>query len=473
MPPVTLDNLKNVVGLSEMPDEHLQWILDRSKYEEHSSGGLISKFGDTAESMWIALAGKVDYYMNFNGRQVYYFTFDNDNITGGIGGLMPYSRMVTYPGYSYASGEVKLIRLHKKYFHDLEQLNPDFIQKLIGYMTERARVFATTQLHHEKVNALGNLAAGIAHELNNPAAAINRIAHELKKRLIHNYDLTKSLLRGNMTPEHLESLHGLVLQKKDAINNVVKLSALQRINNEDDMAEWLENNGVTARETAETLSEFGFTINEMQHVKNDLGDTAFTGALPWLENLLSSQKILKDLDDASTRISHLVGSIKSHVHMDRTNELQPTNIHQDIENTLTLLGFKIREKNISIIRKFYADLPDIPAYVGELNQVWTNLIDNAIYALENGGNITIETSIDDHNLHVMITDNGVGIPQTIQSQIFDPFFTTKKVGVGTGIGLDLVNRIIKKHNGNIKLASVPGKTEFAISIPLVQHEPIK
>ena len=126
-----------------------------------------------------SLEGKVTYYMNINGRQVYYFTFENNHVTGGIGGLMPYSRMKTYPGYSYALGEVKLLRIHKKYFPELEQLNPDFIQRLIGYMTERAKAFATTQLQFEKVNALGNLAAGIAHELNNPVAAINRISNEL------------------------------------------------------------------------------------------------------------------------------------------------------------------------------------------------------------------------------------------------------------------------------------------------------
>jgi signal transduction histidine kinase len=191
--------------------------------------------------------------------------------------------------------------------------------------------------------------------------------------------------------------------------------------------------------------------------------------IPWLENLLSSQKVIVDLDEASSRISNLVGSIKSHVHMDRANDLQHTNVHQDIENTLTLLGFKLREKNIEVIKKFSQNMPAVPAYVSELNQVWTNLIDNAVFALEKNGVLTIETSHDNKNIMVSIIDNGVGIPKDIISRIFDPFFTTKKVGEGTGIGLDLVKRIVKRHNGEIKVTTEPGRTSFSVYIPIVQN----
>ena len=209
MQPATIEDLKKVIAVSELPDEHLQWILDRSEYHEYADGEIIGKYGETAEVMWFALEGKVTFYMYINGRQVHYFTFENDNITGGVGGLMPYSRMKTYPGYSYALGPTKLLRLNKKYFAELELLNPDFIQRLIGIMTERAKVFATTQMQQEKVNALGNLAAGIAHEMNNPAAAINGISEELTRRLNSNYELTKELLDCNMTPNIFKRLRNL------------------------------------------------------------------------------------------------------------------------------------------------------------------------------------------------------------------------------------------------------------------------
>ena len=463
---VTLEDLKNVVALNDLPDEHLQWILDHSEYFEFTDGDIIAKYGEPAERMWILLKGKVTFYLYVNGRQIYYFTFENNNISGGIGGILPYSRMKIYPGYSYASGEVAVLRVHKKYFQELEHLNPDFIQKLIGYMTERARIFATTQLQHEKVNALGNLAAGIAHELNNPAAAINRISNELSKRLDRNFDLTKKLLQCNMTPDHIQIIRDMVEMKLTEKEQKGKRTALQRMENEEEITEWLEVKGVSDREVAETFSEYGFTTTDLDIIHTDLGDEAFVLVIPWLENLLSSKKIITDLDDASTRISHLVGSIKSHVHMDRTNDLQPTNIHTDLENTLTLLGFKLREKNIEVIKRYCEDMPEVSVFVGELNQVWTNIIDNAIFAMDKGGKLTIETSCDSKNVTVCIIDNGPGIPKEILSRIFDPFFTTKKVGEGTGIGLDIANRILKRHHGEIKVNSVPGRTEFSVCIPV-------
>ncbi len=470
---ITIEELKKVIALTDLPDKHLQWILDHSEHSQYSDGNIVSKYGDEADAMIFLLSGKVTFYMNMNGRLVYFLTFENDGNTGGVTGLLPYSRMKTMPGNAYASGEVKVLRLHKKYFPELEQLNPDFIQRLVGYMTERARTFATMQLQHEKVNALGNLAAGIAHELNNPAAAINRISHELSKKLSHNYDLTKQLLQSKLTPEHIQSIYTFVENKETERLQKIKRTALQQVEYEDELAEWFRQIGVKERTMAETFSELGFSTTELHNILSNVGKEAFTIALPWLENLLSSFKIIKDLDAASNHISSLVGSIKSHVHMDRTNELQPTNIHLDIDNTLILLGFKLRAKNIKTTKLYCDDMPAVPAYVGELNQVWTNLIDNAIFALGENGNLTIETKYNSKDITVCIMDNGKGIPKEIISRIFDPFFTTKKVGEGTGIGLDLVMRIVKHHSGEIKVKSVPGKTEFTVCIPIEQKQELK
>ena len=470
MKTVTIEDLKKVIAFSSLPAEHLRWILDRSEYSEYADGDLIAKYGEEADALIILLTGKVTFYMYINGRQVYYFTFENDKSSGGVTGLIPYSRMKTYPGYSYASGEVKILRLHKRYFNELEQLNSDLIQRLVGYMTERARAFATTQLQYEKVNSLGNLAAGIAHELNNPAAAINRIAHELDQRLKRNYDLTRQLLQSNMTPQQMQSIQTLAEQVESGVPFKNKLPALRQMEYEDELAEWLGKNGVSGREMAETFSELGFSAAELGNILKEAGPQDFVLALPWFENLLSSHKIIRDLNEASSHISNLVGSIKSYVHMDRTNDLQPTDIHRDIEITLTLFGYKIREKNISVKKKYYPDLPAVPAHVGELNQVWTNLIDNAIFALGKNGEITIETTRDHKNITVSVIDNGAGIPKEIITRIFDPFFTTKKVGEGTGIGLDIVKRIVKHHQGEIKVISEPGRTEFSVCLPLEQKQ---
>jgi signal transduction histidine kinase len=418
--------------------------------------------------MWILLEGKVYFYMDINGRLVYYFSFENNNLAGGVSGLLPYSRMKKSPGYSYAVGKVRTLMLHKKYFYELEQLNPDFNQRLIGYMTERARIFATTQLQHEKISALGKLAAGIAHELNNPAAAINRISAELNKRLKLNFKHTEEILNRNIPSRIMWYIREMVHNEKKHFSKT-KLTPLQRIQKEDELNEWLHQNGVDdGHEIAETFTQAGFSTDDLEKIHSDVGNEAFRNVLDWLENLLSSELIIKDLEDASGRITKLVSAIKTHVHMDRSSDLHYTDIHSDIENTLTLLGYKIREKNILVKKIFCEDMPEVEAYISELNQVWTNIIDNAVYAVPLNGEIIIETACK-KNVTVRITDNGMGIPKEILSRIFDPFFTTKKVGEGTGIGLDIVQRVIKQHNGEIKVNSEPGKTEFTISLPISQH----
>jgi signal transduction histidine kinase len=467
MQPVTIEELKKVIALSELPDEHLKWILSHSESMEFEDGSLAGKTGEVAEWMFIIVEGRIDFYLNVSGKLVFYHNFANDTESGGVSGLLPYSRMKVYPGNSVVVGKFRGLKLHKNYFQELEQLNPEFIQRLIGYMTERARSFATMQMQHEKVSALGNLAAGIAHELNNPASAINRISYELTNRLFLNIELTEKMLRQNINADHIQYLRNKV-ESKDSMPKQ-KLSALQRMKNEDDLMNWLKTKGIpTDHQVVETFIGAGFSSEDLESLSGLVPTEDLTQILLWIENLLSSQRIIKDLAEASTRISTLVGAIKHHVHMDRTNELQPTDIHKDIENTLTLLGYKLREKNITVKKSFCIDLADIPAYIGELNQVWTNIIDNAIYALKQEGELTIETTCDKNNVHVKIIDNGSGIPAEIQSRIFDPFFTTKKVGEGTGIGLDLVNRIIKHHNGEVKVHSTLGRTEFLISLPISQ-----
>lgn len=464
-----LEELKTIVGLAGLPDEHLQWILDHTNYVEFEDGQVIMRTGESPDFMMLIIEGAVSFYMDQGGTLVHFFDFGNDQSTGGVTGLLPYSRMKKSPGTSFAVGKLRGYRMHKDHFADLERISPTLIQRIIGYMTERARAFATTQLQHEKVSALGKLAAGIAHELNNPAAAINRISAELTKRLKENYGLTEKLLKHQISSDQLQVIGNLVEQKEQELGSQKRISPMERIKKEDEMNDWLENNSLqTGNLTCETFIDAGFNNDDLETIRKDTSKEAFADVLLWTENLLSSRRVIKDLEEASTRISHLVGAIKSHVHMDQTNDLQLTDIHNDIENTLTLLGYKLREKNIIVKKSFCDNLPLTPAYIGELNQVWTNLIDNAIFALSKNGELTIETSCDSKNVKIKIVDNGTGIPPEIISRIFDPFFTTKKVGQGTGIGLDLASRVIKRHNGDIKVNSQPGRTEFTVCIPVAE-----
>jgi signal transduction histidine kinase len=468
----TINELRKVIALSDLPEEHLQWLAERVESTEYEDGEVAVRKGDPVDSMMFLAEGSFAFYMDVGGQQVFYHNFQNDSTTGGVSGLLPYSRMKESPGYAYSTGKSRFYWLHKKYFQELEQLNPDFIQRLIGYMTERARDFATKKLQHEKVSALGRLAAGIAHELNNPASAINRIASELSKRLKQNYKLTEQLLRHRISPDQIDNMNTMVEERENSAN--VKLTPLERMQKEDEITDWLRRRVDSESSIAsETCVDAGITCEDLEDLMNGIDKQTLIYVLKWADNLLISNRVIKDLEEASLRITNLVSAVKSHVHMDQTNELVPTDINRDIENSLTLMGYKLREKNITVVKIFSDDLPEVPVYVGELNQVWTNIIDNAIYALEQNGELTIETSSDGKNAYVKIIDNGAGIPPEIISRIFDPFFTTKKVGEGTGIGLDLVKRIIDHHNGEIKVHSAPGRTEFIVCIPYQETKGVK
>lgn len=464
-----LEELKKIIALRNLPEEQIEWLLDHTEYKEFEDGDVITRTGQPIDNLWFISEGRAPFYQDVNGKLVHYFTFENNEESGGAGGLLPYSRMTHTPGYTYATGKVKSFYLNKKYFNELEQVSPALMQRLIGYMTERARTFATMKLQQEKIGALGQLSAGIAHELNNPASAISRISEELTQKLKLNYELTEKMLEHGVNREHIQSIYQLSQEKETT--EKVRLTTLQRVQAEDEVMDWLRENGYKENIVAvDVFIESGFTKDNFETIRSNSGSEEFIYLIQWLENLLISRQLIKDLGDASGRISKLVGAIKSHVHMDRANEKQPTNIHTDIENTLTLLGHKLREKNITVVKKFCSNLRDLPAYVGELNQVWTNLIDNAIFAMDKGGTLTIETNCGQKNVMVCVMDNGSGIPQDVISRVFDPFFTTKKVGEGTGIGLNLVSRIIQSHDGEIKVTSVPGRTEFTVRIPFGSKE---
>ena len=464
MTSVTIEHLKTVVALKDQPDYLLQWILEHSICFEYEDGTAIRKLVEAQDEMFFLLEGAVNFYMDVNGRQVYYFTFANDTASGGVSGLLPYSRMKTSPGYAYASGRVRALTMHKEHFPELERRSPELIQRLVGYMTERARLFATIQLQHEKVSALGKLSAGIAHELNNPASAISRIASELSKKIRLNYELTEKLLQHGIKAEDIQSINHLVVLKTGR-SEKPKLTALQKIEREDALRDWVERYCASLDcDVTDTLLDADFSDEDLEKIRSHTQPGAFAQVLRWLENLLSSQRLVKDLGEASSRISNLVGAIKSHVHMDRTNELQLTNIHNDIDNTLTLLGYKLREKNISVNKSYCTDLAEMPAYVGELNQVWTNLIDNAIYAVNQNGELTIETTCNSKNVRVKVIDNGSGIPKEIMSRIFDPFFTEGKAE-GTGLGLAIVSNIIQEHDGTISCLSKDDWVEFEVTVP--------
>jgi signal transduction histidine kinase len=313
--------------------------------------------------------------------------------------------------------------------------------------------------------ALGKLSAGLAHELNNPASAAKRSTAALRERLHRLPGLVTRLTACGITHQQICAVNALREAAESGAQ--AEVDPFERSTREDEIARWLERFKVPeAYVVAETLVETGVTVADLEAMASTVPPHVVRDAVAWVEGSLAADKLLAEIEEAAGRISSLVASVKTYSHMDRGTDAQPTDVRQGIDSTLTMLGHKLHGKAIHVERVYAADVPEILAFAGELNQVWTNLIDNAIDAMPEGGALRIEATPSNGKVEVRIIDSGHGIPAELKTRIFEPFFTTKDVGDGTGLGLEIVRRIVAiRHGGSIDIASQPGRTEFTISLP--------
>ena len=271
-----------------------------------------------------------------------------------------------------------------------------------------------------------------------------------------------------MTAEQVDAVN-TELFRLLAINERQELTLKEKTRREEETIDWLEEHSVeNSYDMAENFVEFGFAVTDLETFCNHIPAAYCSPVFNWINNLLTTERMVQDIQESSRRIAELVNSVKVFTHMDRGFDKQRTDIRIGIKNTIMLLKHRLKKGNVELVKDFDETLPEVNAIVGELNQVWTNLIDNALDAMEpNGrGTLTIRTHRDRHFAQVIIADDGPGIPKDVQTRIFDPFFTTKEVGKGTGMGLEVVQRIVRQHNGSIKVNSQPGKTEFLICFPI-------
>ncbi len=327
------------------------------------------------------------------------------------------------------------------------------VRNLEGYSQQR-----------EKLASLGTLAAGLAHELNNPAAAARRAAAHLQQTMDKVQELLCHLTR-TLEHDHLQHLVTASQEALERLEQVPTLDHLERSDRAETIAVWLEAHGVaTAWELAPTFVGAGLDAAWLEKFAGELPPTRHADALGWLEARLNLKSLLSQVEQSTGRIAELVKAVKSYTYMDQS-PMQEVDVHEGIESTLTMLGHKL--KNVTLVRAFDRSVPLIVAYGSELNQVWTNLIDNAVHAVNGTGKICIGTCLEGNQLVVEIVDNGSGIPPNIQSHLFEPFFTTKPVGTGTGLGLIISNRIVAdRHGGEIEFESHPGETRFKVRLPV-------
>lgn len=460
---VTLADLKAFPALQDVPDDQLEWLLANGQTMEFEEGVRVFEKGEALDGTIFMIEGRIRVCAEQNGKLREVFVIKPQSITG----YLPFSRGTNTFGYGEAVEDCRMLRVPKVKLHDAIKLHYELIAALVHTMTTRVRDFTSQQQQNEKMFALGKLSAGLAHELNNPASAISRGASSLQSQIKRLPEIFKEVAALNIVPEKLDTINQILISKTHQTDRPA-LSMMQRADLEDELSNWLNSHGIKDFDIAENLTEFGFTPDDLEHMNTCTPQPQLSVVLDWMSNYLLQEKMVSDIKESSGRISELVSSVKTFTHMDRDTDKQPLDIHAGIRNTITMLNYKLRKGNIKIEEDFDLKLPLVKALAGELNQVWTNIIDNAIDAIEANGSgiITIRTQLDRDYVCVYIKDNGVGIPEEVQSQVFDPFFTTKDMGKGTGLGLDVVTRIIRQHNGTVKVASVPGNTEFTVCFPL-------
>ena len=455
-----IEYLKENPYFKEVPESQLEWLLEHSSCQDLKEGEFLFQPNEEITCMHIVLCGKIRLYISQNGQMRQLAIYEPHEITGQL----PYSRMTKSTGYGIALEPTKLLCFEKTKFPELIQKNYELTEALVRRMTTRVREFTKNQQMTEKMVSLGKLSAGLAHELNNPASAVVRSAESLQKHLQNTPEQFKDVISIKVTPEQVDQINDFLFEKINTYqcrdkntSQKSKKSILQKSNLEDELLDYMEDKDVkNAFDIAPTFVEYDFEITDLERVEEIVSEKHLSPVLNWICNNL-----------ITARIGHLVQSIKSYTHMDKGTDATQVSIIEGIENTLTLLNHKIKVKNIDVELNFEENLPKIQAQAGELNQVWTNIIDNALDVLpENGGKLLIESKNDHDFVLTKITDNGGGIPKEIINQIFDPFFTTKEIGKGTGLGLDITHRIIQQHKGSIKVNSENGSTTFEICIPI-------
>ena len=464
-PPMSevLKTFKAIPEFAKVPESQLQWLADHGKIVHFKDGEKVFRTGDPIDELRIMIKGEVGFYLQQNGNLRYIDIL----VPGEITGLLPYSRLKNSIAEGVARGETTIFNLNRAQFPEMISKHYELTEVLVHAMTDRVRDFTKQQQQNEKMVALGKLSAGLAHELNNPSAAVIRSAQELKKHLSNLPEKFKGVIRIKTTEEVVDFVNNLVFSKI-ANASPRSLSMSERMEREDQITEWLESNEIPdTDEMMESFAEFNLVPADLETLKSKVRPEDRPAVIHWINQVLITERLVNEIHEASKRINGLVCSIKSYTHMDQNPEKTPVDIHEGIRNTITMLNHKIKKNNIKLIESFQPDLPKAAIYVSAMNQVWTNLIDNAVDAMEGRTNnvLEIKTLRDREFIWVFFIDNGPGIPDDIKDKIFDPFFTTKPIGKGTGLGLEVVRQIIRQHNGDVTVVSQPGRTELKVCFP--------
>jgi signal transduction histidine kinase len=453
------EELRRISIFSDLSNEDLAWLASQMVVTDLEPGEVFLREGVPADRLFVILQGEMRGTRESDATDSRVFTAKAGQVTG----MLPYSRLTHFPLTTRAMSCARIASLQKDRFPEMLQRMPVLAHRLVGILSDRIRENTKNEQQQEKMAALGKLSAGLAHELNNPASAARRAAESLGEAIGSLREANTRLDRRVLTPEQrllLSQLEGEIVEHEAPV-----LDPLDRGDLEDEIAAWLEQRSIGhAAQVASSLVEAGFEYACLEDIASHFPADVIEDVLTRVSASLLVARLAKEIEHSTARISDLVRAIKEYSHMDQIPE-QEVDVHQGLENTLLILRHRLKQ-GISLTREYDSSLPKICAHPGELNQVWTNLIDNAIDSMNGKGELRVRTAKEMGRVIVEIGDNGPGIPLDVQQRIFEPFFTTKEVGQGLGLGLDSVYRIVRNHGGDVTFQSRPGDTRFQVRLPV-------
>ena len=454
--------LRKVPLFTNLSDEDLDNLCQDAQEIDIPAGVELFAEGSEGDRAYVIQGGELDIIKKTHGQEVLLAVRREGEVIGEMALLQQAPRMAS----ARARSDASVLSIGFEHLDNLLNTNPNAARTMLQTITSRWRATQTMLRQSEKMAQLGSLAAGMAHELNNPATAALRGAEQLRSIISDTQKIFLELNNIELKDEQLDYL----ITESSRIRNKAKsppvFDVLQRSDEESDIEIWLENFGIEKPwELAPNLVSIEYNGEKLDKIANKFSESQMPHILPWISNLYSIYSLIQEIREGARRISELVDALKSYSYLDQA-PTQAVNIHQGIDNTLVLLRNKLKQ-GINVRKVYAEELPDINAYGSELNQVWTNLIDNAIDAMDGHGELIIRTSLLEDWVTVEIIDSGAGIPKEIQDKIFNPYFTTKPPGKGTGLGLEISKKIIvDKHMGDIQVNSKPGETKFTIKLPL-------